>query len=62
MGMLQLLITVWVGIHPITYTVPHMYARTDDACQHRAASIFAHRINRHQRMTIECVPAVGSQA
>jgi hypothetical protein len=51
----QLVITVWIGAHPLTYTLPDLYPATDqDRCQARASDLFKHR-KRKKRMTIECV-------
>lgn len=62
-GLLQILITVWVGVHPVTYTLPHQYSLLNDDCQrvvNQLASV--RKRNTHKRMTIECVRAVGSEA
>lgn len=61
--MFQVLVTVWMGVHSVTYTIPKRYPATKvEACQEYAAELFAHRKDKNVRMTIECVPAVGSEA
>lgn len=62
-SMLQVLITVWVGLHPATYTLPHQYPATGDACQRYANFLGSMKIKDEKvRMTIECVLATGSNA
>lgn len=51
----QILITVWIGTHPITYTLPKLYPATDNPCQEAVNRMFARR-KPDVRMTIECVP------
>ncbi len=62
----QIVITVWMGAHPVTHTVPQLYKATDyDKCIQRAESILAHRkspIRKPTRIIIECVPTDKREA
>jgi hypothetical protein len=60
--MLQVLITVWIGVHPVTYTLPHRFPHHDSVCQDYANALFAKRKDKKVRMTIECVRAVVIEA
>ncbi len=54
-ALVQMVITVWLGVHPVTYTLPDLYRATDDACQTAANNLFARR-KPGVKMTIECIP------
>lgn len=60
-SLLQLVVTVWVGVHPVTYTLPKLYATTSHACQDRANALYAQK-RKGVRMVIECVPTAERQA
>lgn len=54
---LQIVITIWLGVHPVTYTLPKLYALVDhDQCEMRVGWLFAHRKHKRQRMELDCVP------
>lgn len=58
-SLLQILVTVWIGVHPITYTIPKLYPVTSEKCQQYANKLFAHRKSKRTRMTIECISTDG---
>lgn len=61
--MLQVLITVWLGVHPVTYTLPTKYSSATDQCQQYVNWLFAHRTPKgYRKMRIECVKATGRDA
>lgn len=61
--MLQILITVWVRVHPLTYTIPHKYSGFDNACKERIEQL-AKRVRKgsYKRMQFECVQAMSADA
>lgn len=66
--MLQVVVTVWVSAHPVTYTIPKLYSQTDGgrACTAAMDRLWARRavqaIKRIKRMTLECLPTNNREA
>jgi hypothetical protein len=60
--LLQVVVTVWIGVHPVTYTLPKLYANNTGACQRYADFLMTKRKPSKVRMVIECVPTNGREA
>jgi hypothetical protein len=59
--MLELVITAWIGSHPITYTLPKVYALTSGACE-RQAELLESKKRKGARVSIACVPTDARRA
>jgi hypothetical protein len=64
--LIQIVITIWLGVHPVRYILPEKYAVTGDACVERAALLKVQlehlRKNPSTRITTECVEIDGRDA
>jgi len=61
-GFWQLMITVWLGVHPFTSTSPKLYLYED--CQKAGDALMerAPKDNHGPRMRLECVPTDKREA
>lgn len=55
-GALQVVITIWLGVHPFTFTLPKLYPTTEATCELQLEQLLKHRKHKRQHMELECAP------
>jgi hypothetical protein len=48
-GFLQAIVSIWIGVHPVTITLPKLYARTDQGECFSHADAVVKSLKRHER-------------
>lgn len=53
---LQIVVSVWIGAHPVTITLPKIWSSLEwFECQDYASDLMKHRKNKRQHIEVECV-------
>lgn len=52
---LQVVVSVWLSSHPVTFTLPHLWSAMDhDKCEEYIERMLVHRKNKKLHMEIAC--------
>lgn len=54
----QIVISIWLGVHPVTYTLPKIYYWGSASCELAGIALVKHAKHRNgaRHVEVECIP------